>query len=424
MKKAIFAGCLAVILVLVTGAPGMTQTQNTQTQSMIRISEKLTLPMGMQLENVFDDNIYLGAGTNTTTEDVVEDSVFHIKPNIGINYDMPERGFVFAGFEGDWASYATEDQNNWQTNKGLFNLDYEAPAGLILGINELYADAADPYGDSTQFGLGRPQTERTYNDFNGQFGWNFGGTMKALAYYNNYFQDYKQEIDKTQNHKDQEFGVGVEYKGLGKTWIFARYHYGEVDWDGRPNPADPLVPPALGGLNDSNDADYQYHRINAGLTWDPGSKITGELNLGYQWNSFDNQFDLFGNPYVEKDTWIASTVINWQAQENTMIFASLLRAYRVANGFSNQYFEDTGIAAGVEHNFATKWTVEGLISWAEHEYNYNRKDDLFEGVARINYAIQEWLGVAAYYRYRERTSNIAVEEYDDNQIGLLADFQF
>jgi len=415
MKKAFLTCCLAAILVLGTSAPG-------RTQGNIRIGDKFTLPLGMDLETVFDDNIYLGSGDNFPTEKEVSDTILHIKPNVGLNYEMPERGNIFVGYEGDWANYSKESENNWKTNKGLFDLNYQAPGGLLLGANNVYADAEDPYGDATQFGLGQPLTKRWYDDFKSKVGWNFGNTTRAMALFNYYIQEYDQEIDKTQDHEDYEIGAGVEYKGLAKTWAFVRYHYGNVDWTGRPA--------SLPGLNDTNDADYTYHRINVGLTWDPGSKVSGELNLGYQFNSFDNETDVNGNEYTDDDTWIAKTVINWQVYENTLLFGSLMRAYRVTGAFSNEYFTDTGISLGVRHRFYTKFTAEALASYFRNEYNTNdRDDDNYELYAKLGYDVREWFNIAAswYYREKDSSSNLPNPDYNDyknNQIALIASFQF
>lgn len=420
IRKGLLAFCI-MALVLSAYCPFVSA------QGKIRITEKLSMPLGMTLESVFDDNIYLGSGKNPNNlavnpEETVSDNIMHIKPSIGLIYEMPERGAIGIAYRGDWAHYATETENNWQSHSGLFNFNYQAPGGFMAAANNTYTDAEDPYGDATQFGLGVPNTKRSNNDFKSMLGWNFDDRMKVTGFVNHYSQDYAEDKDKTQNHTDLELGLGVERKIMAKTWAFVRYHYGDVDYDGRPQ--------ALPNLNDDNDSDYNFHRVNTGLTWDPGSKVTGELNFGYRWKSFKNDFDQFGNPYKDHDTWIANTVINWEALDNTLVFASLMRSPRVTGGFSGEYFDDTGMSLGIRHKFYTKWTAEALATYSRNEYNTNdRDDDNYEFYAGLGYDIRDWLSVGIDYRYREKDSssslpNPELNDYKNNQVTLSGKMQF
>ena len=141
-----------------------------------------------------------------------------------------------------------------------------------------YTDAEDPYGSDNEFKLGVPMTERWFNNLMTKIGYDFGNKLRLFGYFNYYKQDYDALLDYTQNYDNQEFGVGAEVKLLPKTWGFIRYHIGEQDYD---------TPPALvNGIptnaTESNDADYDWQRVNTGLTWDSGAKFSGELDFGYK----------------------------------------------------------------------------------------------------------------------------------------------
>ena len=89
---------------------------------------------GISVLSEYDDNIYLANGTNSTTELEKEDWITHFKPGILLDYTFEGRGRMGLGYQGDFAYYSDNDDNDWQAHDVLFDFDYQSPGGLIVGL--------------------------------------------------------------------------------------------------------------------------------------------------------------------------------------------------------------------------------------------------------------------------------------------------
>ena len=349
MKKGAFvAGCLGALILVFFSTCAMAEIIweqggiATADQYMVSGEEgkisigNLQIVPSVRLGGVYDSNIYLSNSymNNPNNPGAVgpngqllrpeeSDYIFHVMPGLLLNYKMPERGALKLGYQGDWAFYNEFTSQNWNNQTGFLDFDYKAPSGLIAGVKNVYRIGNDPYGDASQVGLGYTQ-DRWTNRTNVKVGWEFSDRFRVLGYYNWYKQKYKDERDFTQNWADNEGGVGFEMKVMPKTWAFVRYHYGAQDFDDQPE----YVLGVPNPVNTNNDASNKWSRVSAGLAWDGGGKLGGELNFGYQWLSFDNDYDAAGTQYENRNTWVAATSINYQATSTTQLTLNLNRAIR------------------------------------------------------------------------------------------------
>lgn len=376
-------------------------------------SGKMTVIPGLTIQEVYDDNIYLQNGTNTTTELKESDLITHLMPEIGLRYDLSERGTFDLAYDGDLAYYRDNDENNWQTHRGTLGFDYRAPGGIILGLNNVYTDTEDPYGNLEQYRTGL-KTERWGNNLMAQVGYEIGSRSRIFAYYNYYKQDYKLARDYTQDYQVNEVGLGYQMRVLPKTWLFARFHLGERDYYTHPQGT---------GVTEANDSDFMWRRVNAGLTWDTGAKLSGELNLGYQWREHDNLADVAGDQYQDKDTWIAATSMTYALRPTTTLALHFTRALRQTASDTNEYFEDTGIGLGLRQKILAKYTVTAGVAYSVNDYNKPvpkaREDDNYNANIGMNYQIRDWLSAGADYRHKRKDSNYPENDYTDNQFLIF-----
>ena len=383
----------------------------------IRIGNLKIVP-GLTVEEVYDDNIYSGNGTNTNNELEESDWITHMKPSLVFNYALDKRGSLSLGYQGDLAYYGETEENNWQTHKGAFKFDYTAPGGVIIGINNTYSDAEDPYGAANEYGLGQ-LTERWNNDLSTKLGYNFGNRLKVFLFYNFYKQDYDLEGDYSQDYDSHEFGTGFELKLLPKTWGFIRYHYGEQDY---------FTHGAGSGSDETNDSDYDWQRVNAGLTWESGAKIGGELNFGYQWKDYDNATDADGDLYEDKDTWIAATSLNYDATSTTKLLLNISRELKESGSDTNEYYENTSLGMTLKQEILRKFTLSAGFTYSYSDYNLPvinpREDDNYSGSLDFEYEIQDWLSAGIGYDYSRKDSNDIANDYTVNQymISLKAEY--
>ncbi|MBN2438220.1 MAG: outer membrane beta-barrel protein [Deltaproteobacteria bacterium] len=408
MKKTGIVTCIAAFMLMIF--PMQLQAQQ---GGNIKFGNLSVIP-GIEMQGIYDDNIYKGNGKEyanpaTTREEKKEsDWIAHAKPGLLLNYVMPERGYINLGYMGDFAFYDENSSNNWKNQQGNLDVNYMAPGGLILGVTDTYARTEDPFGNADQYGIGRV-TKRWSNDLKTRAGFTMMGNFRALLFYNNYKQQYDDIADYTQDYTDNEVGIGAEARFLPKTWGFLRYHRGERKYN------------TLGPMqsSDANNSDFIWNKATAGLSWDPGAKLSGELNVGYQWLVYDNRFTDAGVEREDKNTWVAATAITFQPAETTSLTLNISRAIRNTASDNNEQFTDTGIGFSVKQQLLAKVYLLGGVSYSKNEYNLPagnaRTDDNYMGNIGLNYAIQDWLGVGVGYNYNRKDSNIETEEFVDNQ---------
>jgi hypothetical protein len=410
MKKGALIICIGLSLLVAMSAHAETQ------MGRIHIGNLRVIP-GIRLQFLHDDNVYLSESTEAEPE--LSDMITHIMPAVGINYAFPERGALNLRYEGDLAFYRDYSDNDWQTHSGSARLDYETPVGLLLGIENTYTDAEDPYGNDAQYKLGVPKTERWLNDLRARIGYGFGRRFKAFGFYNFFKQDYKSEEDFSQDYDVNEFGAGFQMMLMPKTWGFFRYHMGGRDY---------FTHPPGTGLTEENDADFDWQRVNVGLTWDTGAKLLGELNLGYQWKEYEGEIDPNGNRYEDKDTWIAGTNVSFTATSTTTLSLSVTRALRESGANTSEYFEDTGIGLTMTRILRPRFTLSLSGTYSKNDYNRppeiggpNREADNYLASVGLNYRVRDWLSAGLSYAYREKESNYREDEFTDNQFMISLD---
>jgi Putative beta-barrel porin 2 len=412
MKKEAFVCFFVTTLLMLTSVQVMAKGGRIH-------SGNLKVIPGITVEEVYDDNIYLGNGTNRTTELEESDWITHIKPGIMVDYGFAgQRGGLTLGYQGDLAYYDDNDQNDWRNHTGIFGLNYSAPGGLFFGVNNVYTSAEDPYGSDSQYKLGVAQTKRWENDLGSKLGFVFSNRLKVIGFYNYYKQDYKEREDFSQDYDDNEFGTGLEMKVFPKTWGFIRYHYGERDYYSHPA----IVNGVATNSTNRNDADFDWHRVNMGLNWDSGAKLSGEVNFGYQWLDYDNRLDPVGNRYEDKDTWIASTAVNFEATKTTTLSLSIWRQVTPTGSNTKEFYEDTGVGLSLEQVFLAKFTLSVIGNYSSNDYNMpavkKKNNDNYGAGIGLDYDIQDWLSAGVKYSYSKKDSNYRADEYSDNQFSL------
>jgi hypothetical protein len=368
----------------------------------------------LTVEGVYDDNIYLGNGDNTTTEIREPDWITHLKPGLSLAYEFPgKRGGVSFGYRGDYAFYAVNSDNDWRFHNGFLDLQYTAPGGLIVGLNNSFVHTGDPSGSQNQYNLGVPNTERLYDDLRSKIGYDFKNRIKVFGYYNFFVQSYDLERDQAQDYASHEFGTGFQMRLFPKTWGFLRYHYGWRDYYSHPGGT---------GLTDGNDADFQWHRTNAGLTWDSGAKLSGEVNVGVAWYGYENSRDPNGIRYDDRFTWIAATSVAFEATSTTTLSLDIIRALRHIAADTREHYDDTGVRFEVTQVFLTDFTLNAMGQYNRFEYNLpaarERAQDNFLAGISLDYRILRWLNAGVRYRFNRRNSNYRIDEFTDNQVSV------
>jgi hypothetical protein len=395
---------------------------------------KFTLIPGISVQPTYDDNVYLGSGNlgsatvaagRRDVEEIVHDWLTYVKPGFGIEYDITGRGKIEAGYQGTLTYYSSETENDWQNHQGYLGVNYEAPSGWIFKLKEDFNSKEDPYGDPNNYNIGA-KAKRWNNALDGALGYRMGETFKTLVYYSWTKQKYEKTTDRPndflQDYQAYEGGVGFEGKVMPKTWAFIRGFYGEHDWD---TPSSDAPSNYTGNrVDSSNDADYKRTRVNAGLNWDSGGKLGGEVNLGWAWYDYKNNTDSSGVRFKDENTWVAATNVSFQPSEMTEFGVNLSRDLKSSGAQTSEFFIETMIGANITQTFLEKFEASAGASYSYQDYNTNdREDRNIQLMAGVDYLIMKWLSCGFEYIHMQKdsTSNTtadqrgALNEYSDNR---------
>jgi hypothetical protein len=353
---------------------------------------------------VYNDNIFFDE------IDEEADVISHVIPRLMIDYSLEERGRIRLGYAGDFAFYKDFSDNDWRKHDVGFEIDYQAPSGLFIDLGNNFVDTSDPFGSPDEYALGE-QKNRWYNLLGLGLGYNHDDRLKFIGYLNYNVQEYDdKQVDWSQNFDDLYYGVGLEKRIAQKTWGFVRYFHGSRDY----NTASPD-----GSVNETNDADYIFDRVAAGLTWDLTSRITGELNFGYEWLDYENPADSIGIAYEDANTWLAATKIDYALNPGvTNLYLRLERGIYPRGSNTTELFYGTDAIVGFTHRFYSWYRLKGYAGIGNNDYNNKRQDNNYRAGIGLEYLIHRRWTLGVGYDYYRRDSNEPGESWTNNR-GMI-----
>lgn len=388
-------------------------TNNPGDKEGVNLIGQFTLRPSLALQTTHNDNI------NLTAENEKSDFISIISPSCSLEHSLSARGLASLGYTADYAYYSSYKTKNWRTNQLDFNANYESPGGIILKIVDSFMESEDPYGAANEYGEGE-QKKRWSNTLNGKIGFDLRNRIKLSGTFYRSKQDYDDNLlDWSQDYKNEEYGLGIQFRIMPKTWFFSRYYIGETDYT-TSSPAGYAGAP----VNESNDADFSWKRLNAGFTTDPTSKIRGELNFGYKWKNYKNSTDSYGNLYDDKNTWIAQTQIAYLMSPKTKLSFVLSRALWASGSASNEFYESLQLGANIDHRFKKKLNLNASVNSRFNDYNTpvsgpKRSDDRLDLKLGLTYQINRWFAVSTKYSFADKDSNYSEYSYRNNRLTFL-----
>ena len=363
---------------------------------------KLRLFPEVSVAAVYDDNIFLDDSGKSA------DEIIHVIPRLMIDYSLQERGNFRIGYTGNFAFYNDFSDSNWQMHNVGLDLDYRAPSGLTFKVADAFVDTSDPFGSRDEYALGQ-QKDRWYNLLGVSLGYRHADKLKILGYFNYNKQEYdNKEVDYSQNFDESQYGIGVEKRLTGRSWGFVRYYYVSRDFTtASPDSTE----------NKTNNADYTSDRVNLGLTWDATSRITGELNVGYEARDYENPEDPDGNPYENDETWLAATNINYSLKPGvTELNFRLMRGIYARGSNTSESFVSTDLGISILHKFFSWYRLNIYLGLGNNDYNNSRSDDSYRAGIGLEYLVWRRFTLGIGYDYYRRDSNLPGDSWTNNRV--------
>lgn len=378
---------------------------------------------------LYDTNIYGVNGSVPVNkadprgpiQDETADSIGILSPSLAVRSDWDRHELNFnAG--ADLARYrdsGDEDYNDfWLNTDGRYDIDEESNVFGGVGISRDHEDRTSPEGavgvEPVQYDS--LDAHAGYARRIGQTVLRLGGTAQRL--------NYKDGIDadgNVINNDDRDRDVYA----LGARLSFLR---------------SPSVRPFVQASAETrryrderddygNQRDSDGYRAAAGVSFDYGAGLSGEVYGGVLYQDFeDPSFDSITRPDV-------GARINWQATPTTRVRASVDRSleettyWQFANGapdFASSYLYSRAEVLA-EHRLTPRTTLSATASFGQAAYQgVDRTDDLIGAGFGVEYKLTKNLRLQLDYRHYQRDSDYRdpFNENDGEYYGNLFDANY
>jgi hypothetical protein len=416
--KAILATGLAAAFVATTASAVLAQPEERLRQGVlerdrpayaakgIRVGTVLLYP-ALDLSAAYDDNIYESKNNKT------DDFILQVRPELKLETNLPRHAFWFRGdvLSGTYASHAHENRTDYYVGGGS-RIDIKRTLNWNTDV-EYQKDTEDRGSPDVSGAAAEPVNFRHFQANSalryrpGRFNVAMGGI------YENYNFDNAALISGGfQNNKDRNRDV---YAG-----------YGRVGYD--LSPGYELF--ALGMYSITNYAqhfdDNGFNRDSAGYNVELGTRfevtnvISGELTVGYLDRDYNNTFSGAATASLPSASGVSTeSKINWYVTRLTTLNFGASRRVQETTLFGASSYLDTVLSTGVDHELMRNLILSADFRYDERDYKgINRTDDYYQAMLRALYLINRNFSVAGEYRFVDRDSTVASQDYVRNLIML------
>ncbi|RZB29827.1 MAG: hypothetical protein SRB1_02107 [Desulfobacteraceae bacterium Eth-SRB1] len=374
-------------------------------------------------KGMWDSNIDLNADNGTAGEERKGDYINTLTPAVKFQLKKSLLDVSF-GANVDIVRYDEYDKNDAENYMANFSGQYGSigRTGLYFKFNEQFMDTQDPYSKSgvgyvgdTNYRLGLA-TKKKSNIAGIEVGYGMADRIAFhLSYTNNYLKYDSYTRDRDSNEKDHIAGATLYYKILPKTYALLGYQLKSTDYFDYDTK----------GLSDCGK-DSKNHNLDFGLFWDQTEKLNGSVKVGYYWKKWDNAVNNGGVPLEDLNTWTITTHLGWKPLTRTTIMIDLTKGE--VDSVDATYYSYDQFVAGLRLNqqVVNKLSITVGGNYEIDDYNNSaagtpeKKFNLYQANAGINYQIMKWLRAGISYTYKKKDANqinaqTKDEEYKDHQ---------
>jgi hypothetical protein len=347
----------------------------------------------VSVKETYNDNIF--AVANNTTSDWVNT----ITP--GIKLVLPfRRHLLSAEYNAVINSYAKYSSENTTGHNARVLADFKLGSLFGLTFSDTYTKGHEPRVSSTsgrieQFERNAPSVTATYQ---------LADRSKIQLDYTRTTWNFM--LSEYRNRNEDLVSAYFYYRFMPKTSAFVEYDWKNVVYDQKVNATD--------------------SRVNSGylgLTWEMSAGTRGTIKGGY----VQKKFDAAGKEDIS--TWGASADISHAFSDYSFLKIIAMREINESSALGTRYFVTTGAYAEYTHKLTYKISAVARASYGLDDYSnaiapdtVARNDKTFLGGVGLKYQMRDWLEFVLEYHYRNRNSNLPVNDLTQNTYSLTLNF--
>jgi hypothetical protein len=223
------------------------------------------------------------------------------------------------------------------------------------------------------------------------------------------------------NRYQEDAGFNVGYMLQPKTKVYVSYHREIIHYT--VNPADGLP-----------EKDSKSDIVAVGATGRLSPKIEGQVEVGLDYRQNDVA-PVAGADRVNRTPTVL-TKVTYQPEPSYDVILTLSRSFQETIYLNNAFYYANVASLELAHRFPRKVKAGANVAIGKNQYLNaeavglagvagNRRDDLYQYGAFIEYDIQTWLSTGLAYLYNERDSTFSAQfNYQDSQVTWNASLKF
>jgi hypothetical protein len=310
----------------------------------------------------------------------------------------------------EFLSGNNDENETSQRLTGYWGTAFTPRHHLDLGVE--YIDAYDPRGrgdslKNIRFNTVGQESDQ-WNELTGGGIYSFGGEsargrIELSAYLTN--REYENNRQQYRNRDELDLGATVYLKVMQKTEFYGQVVGSDLDYIDQG-----LEDPTLG-----RDLDSKEMRYLVGLKWYPSEELSGTFRVGTTQKTFNT--DSARQDYNELG-WDSNLL--WKPNARNNFGLSYSRSPREAFAYSSEqliddYIEIENLDFSWSHSWAERLNTMFTYTLGQDDFfPSGRKDDRDEFTVSLSYDLPRWGAVGLTYFNRQRESDVADQDYDDN----------
>jgi hypothetical protein len=303
-------------------------------------------------------------------------------------------------------SYNTFSQFNNQDQLLHAALGFDFASGLNVLLRNDFIKASTPpraiYLMTDDYTMNTSGIEASYK---------FADRYKLAAFYEYEMKSFSPSMGNAQwdDYTQSKPGLTLFYRFLPLTSALLEFNYQQRNYS-RPGYV-------------ATNVDSDVYNLWTGLAWEPAARIKGTFKIGYTEARFKSSVPNWNGLGFRGNVQYAFT-------ERTQFTFNAFRepqatSYTAFSAPYGDYYIATGANLAVSHNFPSNFIGKARVSYTNNYYRQTGSANERQNVNNpafglgLDYTIRKGASIGIHYDYNLYDSNINIEGYKENRLGLL-----
>ncbi|MDY6854457.1 MAG: outer membrane beta-barrel protein [Thermodesulfobacteriota bacterium] len=351
----------------------------------------------LNLKGTYTDNVY------QTSDEEESDLITTLSPFIGFALPV-KRHVIKFDYMADIIKYSEYNEHDTEDHllKGLIDLQFQDKWNVKFG-NDWNSSSTPPEFETDE------RNDFYLNTSFAKVSYKFADRYTINTDYKHitkrFDKSYPKYSDRLDNFDRDDIGASIVYQAWAKTSILFEYIFTDIDNEDYDFPS----------------TDSESHTAYIGLIWKATAKLTGVIKGGYIGRDYDDAGE------DETDfAYYADLTYNW-SKDTIFLFSGareiLETSVTAEEGPYGTNYISTSADISLEHRFTSKLSSSFGVSYTLNDFSEKgtigkkRKDDRYTVTAGLTHKIiKDWLIGNLKYDLTNNESNIAIEDYKENQV--------